>query len=58
MKYVLVVIVLIVIGKRARFISKAIKKNEIKRIFFEAIFLILLICLAYLLYWFSSYYLD
>lgn len=58
MKYVLVVIVLIVIGKRARFISKAIKKNEIKRIFFEAIFLILLICLAYLLYWFSSDYLD
>jgi hypothetical protein len=54
MKYVFIVLILIVIGKREKFISKAIKKKEVKKITLEVVFLILLICFAYFLYSISS----
>jgi hypothetical protein len=54
MKYIFIVLVLIVIGKREKFISKAIKKKEVKKITLEVVFLMLLICFAYFLYSISS----
>ena len=54
MKYVIAVLVLVVINKRAKFISTAIKEKNRRKIILESLFLILLLCFAYLLYLFSS----
>jgi len=58
MKYILIVLVFIIVIKRAKHISEGIKEKKVKKVFFEVVFLLILFSFTYLLYWLNSNLVD